>query len=124
VVWVTKGGTKAPKVKEVSTTVAKVFAGSAIPGLTSPRVIAEQLGRLRNVLAELAGLYHVVKTAKPGQAFTLVYDYEGIRRSSMPGNPAYGLGAACSPARIGVNSIATEGGPRATPWTCFSPRRQ
>jgi len=78
VVWVTKDGTKAPKVKEVSTSVAAVFTGSTIAGLTSAKAIAEALGRLRNVLAELAGLYHVVATAKPGQAFTLVHDYEGV----------------------------------------------
>src|SRR5262249_49934733 len=50
----------APVTKEVSISVTRVFLGSRLPGLTTRAAITEALERLRNVLAELAGLYYVV----------------------------------------------------------------
>lgn len=67
-----------PATKEISTSVTKVFAGSRIPGLTSRAATIEALHRLRNVLAELAGLYYVVQNIAPDTSLTIVHDYEGI----------------------------------------------
>lgn len=67
-----------PAVKEISTSVTKVFAGSRIRGLTSRAVTLAALQRLRNVLAELAGLYYVVQNIAPDTSLTIVHDYEGI----------------------------------------------
>jgi ribonuclease HI len=68
----------APAVKEISTSVTKVFSRSRIPSLASQEAVVEALERLRNVLAELAGLYFVVGYIAPGTSFTIVHDYEGI----------------------------------------------
>src|SRR5262249_25101768 len=44
-------------VEELGLTVREVFAGAGIPSLEDDRAIAAALARLRNVLAELGGLY-------------------------------------------------------------------
>lgn len=62
-----------PVVKEISTSVTKVFSG-----LASRDAILDALARLRNILGELAGLYYVVEHIAPGTAFTLVHDYNGL----------------------------------------------
>jgi hypothetical protein len=67
-----------PAVKEISTSVTKVFSRSRIPGLASQEAVLDSLQRLRNVFAELAGLYYVVGYIAPGTSFTIVHDYEGI----------------------------------------------
>src|SRR5882724_3237688 len=67
-----------PTVKEISTSVVRIFIGSGISGLSSRSAILSALQRLRNVLAELGGLYYVVQNLAPGTSFTLVHDYEGI----------------------------------------------
>jgi len=67
-----------PTVKEVSTSVTRVFSRSKLPGLEAPVAVVDALHRLRNVLAELAGLYYVVGEIAPGTSLTIVHDYDGI----------------------------------------------
>jgi ribonuclease HI len=59
-------------------TVVEVLAGAAIPELASKRAINEALGRLRNILAELAALYLALTLVPERAAVTIVHDYEGI----------------------------------------------
>jgi ribonuclease HI len=63
---------------EVSTSVEEVFVGAGIPGLESVSAVREALRALRNVLAELAGLYHVLGRVPPGSEHAIVHDYEGV----------------------------------------------
>jgi ribonuclease H-related protein len=65
-------------VAEISTTVDAVFRDAGVPGLGSMEAIREALGRLRNVLAELAALYQALREAPAGRAITIVHDYEGV----------------------------------------------
>jgi ribonuclease HI len=65
-------------VAEVSTTVEEVFRDADVPGLESSAAIREALGRLRNVLAELAALYRALAEAPAGRGITIVHDYEGV----------------------------------------------
>ncbi len=67
-----------PVVKEVSTSVTKVFNRSGIAGLDSPAAILDALHQIHNILSELAGLYYAVGSIAPGTAFTLVHDYNGL----------------------------------------------
>lgn len=64
--------------KELSSSVGPVFADSKIPGLTSASEIIDALGRLRNVLAELAALYMALRHVAKSTRLTVVHDYEGI----------------------------------------------
>lgn len=66
------------KIKEISTTVDQVFGESAISHLSSGEEINAALGRLRNILAELGGLYEALHRAFPKRALTVVHDYQGI----------------------------------------------
>ena len=59
-------------------TVVEVLAGAGIPGLESTKAISAALGRLRNILAELAALYLALKLVPEGAAATIVHDYEGV----------------------------------------------
>jgi len=59
-------------------TVVEVLAGAGIALLTSKKAIDDALGRLRNVLAELAALYLALKLCPEGAAVTVVHDYEGV----------------------------------------------
>jgi ribonuclease HI len=52
--------------------------GARIAGLASKKAITEALGRLRNILAELAGLYLALTLVREGAAATIVHDYEGV----------------------------------------------
>jgi ribonuclease H-related protein len=65
-------------VEEGGFTVAEVLAGAGIPLLSSTRAIADALGRLRNVLAELAGLYLALRLTPEAATVTIVHDYEGV----------------------------------------------
>jgi hypothetical protein len=65
-------------VKEISTSVTEVFGQSGIAGLESRDDILAVLQQIKNILAELAGLYYVVGQIAPGTTFTLVHDYDGI----------------------------------------------
>jgi ribonuclease H-related protein len=78
VVWVEQGEGGPPSVRELATTVYAVFADAGIPGLdTRPRITAAA-DRLRNILAELGGLYAALRAAPPDTALTVVHDYEGV----------------------------------------------
>ena len=63
---------------ELATSVADVFAEGAIPGLGSDRAVDEELSRLRNILAELAGLYAAITLVPRESEATIVYDYKGV----------------------------------------------
>jgi len=68
-----------PTVEEaLGKTVEEVFAGGTVASQTQPKAIATALARLRNVLAELAGLYLALRLAPEGTALTVVHDYEGV----------------------------------------------
>ena len=69
---------RAPVVKEVATSVTEVFGQSGIAGLESRDDILAALQQIKNILAELAGLYYVVGQIAPGTVFTLVHDYNGL----------------------------------------------
>jgi len=58
--------------------VTEVFGQSGIAGLESRDDILAVLQQIKNILAELAGLYYVVGQIAPGTTFTLVHDYDGI----------------------------------------------
>ena len=59
-------------------TVVEVLAGAGIPSLASKRAIGDALGRLRNVLAELAALHLALRLVEESAAVTIVHDYEGV----------------------------------------------
>jgi ribonuclease HI len=59
-------------------TVVEVLAGAGIPGLASKKAINDALGRLRNVLAELAALFLALTLVPEGSSVTIVHDYEGV----------------------------------------------
>ena len=63
---------------EIATSVDRVFRGSGIAGLHTTEEVDEALGRLHNILAELAGLLHGLRLMPRGRAATIVHDYEGI----------------------------------------------
>jgi ribonuclease HI len=59
-------------------TVVEVLAGAGIAPLASKKAISDALGRLRNVLAELAALYLALRLVPEGSRVTVVHDYEGV----------------------------------------------
>lgn len=59
-------------------TVVEVLAGAGIPELASKKAINDALGRLRNILAELAALYLALTLVPEGSSVTIVHDYEGV----------------------------------------------
>jgi ribonuclease HI len=59
-------------------TVVEVLVGAGVPGLASKKAISDALGRLRNILAELAALYLALTLAPEGASITIVHDYEGV----------------------------------------------
>ena len=66
-------------VREASAlTVDEAFAGAGITGLASPAEIRAALGRIRNILAELGGLYAALSRVPDGARVTVVHDYEGV----------------------------------------------
>jgi ribonuclease H-related protein len=77
VVFVKRRAGTAPVVKEISTSVMRVFKSSTIVGL-DPASILDAQRRLRNILAELAALYYAIQHCAPGTALTLVHDYDGL----------------------------------------------
>ena len=60
---------------EIATSVDRVFRGSGIAGLHTSEEVDEALGRLHNILAELAGLLHGLRLVPRGRAATIVHDY-------------------------------------------------
>jgi hypothetical protein len=59
-------------------TVAEVLAGAGISLLSSKKAINDALGRLRNILAELAALYLALTLVPENATVTIVHDYEGV----------------------------------------------
>lgn len=78
VVLVEERAAGARAAREIATTVREVFAGAGLPRLGSAAAIRDELGRLRNVLAELGGLHAALSLVAPGTALTVVHDYEGV----------------------------------------------
>src|SRR5262245_39332584 len=78
VVMVEQGETGTPTVHEVAATVYEVFQGSGIPSLATRSSITAEANRLRNILAELGGLYQGLELARAGTALPVVHDYEGV----------------------------------------------
>jgi hypothetical protein len=64
--------------REVATTVYEVFRSAGIPSLDSRTKITAATDRLRNVIAELGGLYAALGLVPAGASFTVVHDYEGV----------------------------------------------
>jgi hypothetical protein len=67
-----------PRVRELSTNVFAVFAGSQIPSLATPPAIERALHEIRNVLSELGALYLALRECPAGASVTVVHDYEGV----------------------------------------------
>lgn len=63
---------------EAATSVHEVFAAAGIETLDSPAAVSAALARIRNVLAELGGLYAALGLLPAGAAATVVHDYEGV----------------------------------------------
>jgi ribonuclease HI len=59
-------------------TVVEILAGAGIPELASKKAIGDALGRLRNILAELAALYLALTLVPEGSGVAIVHDYEGV----------------------------------------------
>ena len=78
VVMVVQDADRRSSEKEISTSVAQVFDGAAIPGLESSAAVSNALGRLHNILAELAGLFCALHQVPSATSLTVVYDYEGV----------------------------------------------
>lgn len=78
VVLVTQGLAGSPTATELSTSVQEVFAGADLPGLSTAADVGSALTRLRNVLAELAGLFQALRRTPTGAAVTVVHDYAGV----------------------------------------------
>jgi hypothetical protein len=65
-------------VRELATTIYEVFGPASLPSLDTRPKITAAANRLRNVLAELGGLFKALEEAPPGEPLTVVYDYEGV----------------------------------------------
>ena len=65
-------------VETLGITVDQVFAGAGVRSLSTPSAVRTALGRLRNVLAELAALHLALRLLPEGAAVTIVHDYEGV----------------------------------------------
>jgi len=78
IVFVKQKKSGQPVIKKIFTTVDRVFAEAKLPTLHSPNAIDSELRRVRNVLAELAGLYKALDHISPNTQLTIVYDYEGV----------------------------------------------
>jgi hypothetical protein len=64
--------------REAATTVYEVFGPASLPSLDTRPKITAATNRLRNVIAELGGLYAALALAPAGATFTVVHDYEGV----------------------------------------------
>ena len=65
-------------VEALGLTVEQVFAGAGLRSLSTRPAVRAALGRLRNVLAELAALHLALRLVPQGAAVTVVHDYEGV----------------------------------------------
>jgi len=80
IVIVDQGQNDETTVHEKSTNVQAILEDSGIRGLRTTMDVEGALRDLRNILAEMSGLYAVLKEATPGSRFTVVYDYKGIEK--------------------------------------------
>ena len=64
--------------EELGMTVVQVFLGAGVRSFDSPTAIRQALSALRNILAELGGLYLLLRLLAEGAAVTVVHDYEGV----------------------------------------------
>lgn len=78
VVFVKQRRSGPPIVKQLSTSVHKILAEMKPRILPTRQAVDEALSRLRNVLAEILGLYKALDHVAPKIELTIVYDYEGI----------------------------------------------
>jgi ribonuclease HI len=68
-----------PRVREERPlTVYGVFTDAGVPGLESRSSITGAIDRLRNVIAEMGGLYAAIGLLPAGATATVVHDYEGV----------------------------------------------
>jgi hypothetical protein len=65
-------------VVETKTSVRAIFQDAVVPGLETSERVDVALESLRNILSEMAGLFHVLGHAERGSGFTIVYDYAGV----------------------------------------------
>ena len=65
-------------VRELATTVYDVFGRAGLPSLDARAKITAATDSLRNILAELGGLYAALEEIPTGSAVTVVHDYEGV----------------------------------------------
>jgi hypothetical protein len=65
-------------VEALGLTVVEVFAGGEVRSLSTRAAVIAALGRLRNVLAELAALHLALRLVPEGAAVNVVHDYEGV----------------------------------------------
>ena len=65
-------------VEALGLTVEQVFAGAGLRSLSTRPAVRAALGRLRNVLAELAALHLALRLVPQGAAVTVVHDSEGV----------------------------------------------
>ena len=73
-----EGGAEPETIEALGLTVVEVFAGGDVGSLSTRAAVMAALGRLRNVLAELAALYLALRLLPEGSAATVVHDYEGV----------------------------------------------
>lgn len=79
VVWMSEDASSDPTVvTEIATSVGQVFYGGAIPQLGTDEDMQAALDKIRNVLAELGGLYLALWQAPSKTHLTIVHDYEGV----------------------------------------------
>jgi ribonuclease HI len=71
-------GGAASVIGEEATSVHEVFDSAGIDTLGSRAAVGEALARIRNVLAELGGLYAALGRVPAGSTVTIVHDYEGV----------------------------------------------
>jgi hypothetical protein len=65
-------------VEALGLTVDQVFAGAGVRSLSTQHAVRAALARLRNVLAELAGLHLALRLFPEGAAVVVVHDYKGV----------------------------------------------
>jgi len=71
-------GAEPSVVSHFATSVARIFRDAGIPGLDSDERVAEALGLVHHILAELAALYRALLEVPEGSAPTIVHDYVGV----------------------------------------------
>lgn len=65
-------------IHEIATSAGQVFNAVGIPGLESDREVDDALGRLHNILAEMAALYAALREVSVRVEITIVHDYKGV----------------------------------------------